>query len=124
MTDNVLTHHGVRGMKWGVRKDRNKGSGSKDYKRTQKLRAKGARNLSTRELETVNKRLGAESTFRKLNPGKATRAMNLVKKFTAAGTTLAAAYAVTQTPAGKKAVSFVTNLLKKKKATDLTKWVL
>lgn len=105
-TENHLAHYGVLGMKWGVRKDNKAGSrrrsGSKDYQTTKKLRSKGRTALSNSELQKVNKRLQLERTYDDL-----TSSMNFVKKAVAVGGTVASAYALTRTPLGQKAVSFV-----------------
>lgn len=71
--DTILKHHGVKGMKWGVRKDR-PGSGhpthpdaSKAKTSHQKAKRSGVSSLSNDELKALNKRLNLESEFRRLN---------------------------------------------------------
>lgn len=44
-----LQHHGVKGMKWGVRKER-----------------KAVKNMSNKELQDANKRMGLENQYKKL----------------------------------------------------------
>jgi hypothetical protein len=87
-------------MKWGVRRDRStsKPKGSSDYENARALRKKGSKNLSTNELQELTKRLNLEKQYRDLNPSDFDKGMNLIKKITAAGTTLASLYAVLKTP--------------------------
>lgn len=104
----AVEHYGVLGMKWGVRKDRGSSasrrrrSGSKDYQTTKNLRSKRRSSLTNQELKKVNQRLQLERTYSDL-----TSSMNFVKKAVAAGGTISSAYALSQTPLGKKATSFV-----------------
>lgn len=75
-----LQHHGVKGMKWGVRKER-----------------KSVKNMTNQELQDANKRMSLESQYKKLKHPIASKASD---KFTnaliaglagAAGISLAAA---------------------------------
>lgn len=71
MNSNELSHYGVKGMKWGVRKDRKSGSKkssrkSKDYVEARALRKKNLSQLSNKELRTLNQRLQLEQQYKQL----------------------------------------------------------
>ncbi len=74
--ENELYHYGVKGMKWGVRKDRsssrkNKTKGwSKDAKRANSIKKKSVKQMSNAELKELNKRMELESNYHRLNPNK------------------------------------------------------
>lgn len=70
--EDVLEHHGVKGMKWGIR---NKSSHtSSDAKRTQAILDKSKSNttkvksLTNHELTQFNKRMEMERKFHQLKP--------------------------------------------------------
>src|SRR5690606_15955235 len=67
---NFLAHYGVKGMKWGVRKDRRRSAYSKDYARTRRIqnRAKksGVTSLSNKDLKDLNTRIELEKKYREL----------------------------------------------------------
>jgi len=71
--DEFLTHHGVKGMKWGVRRSRSAGSPpSPDFTRANKTLTTVKTNkgrtssLSNKELKDVNERLRLENEFNRL----------------------------------------------------------
>lgn len=115
--DEALAHFGILGMKWGVRRaigpDGRVKSGrskeySEDYINSRALKKKGYKNLSTNELKELTKRMNLERQLRELKTSDYTKGMDVVKTVTMVGTTLASAYALTQTPLGqaiKKAVT-------------------
>lgn len=68
-----LYHFGVKGMKWGVRKDRKRSVGtrrsksdSKDYTETRDLLKKSPNKLSNSELRKINERLNLEQQYSNL----------------------------------------------------------
>lgn len=72
-----LEHHGVKGMKWGVVRDRVKGnaavklaSASEDHKRAQSVRTKakvvGVHALTNKDLQTVITRMNLEINYKNL----------------------------------------------------------
>ena len=68
-----LYHFGVKGMKWGVRKDRKRSvstrrskSDSKDYTETRDLLKKSPNKLSNSELRKINERLNLEQQYANL----------------------------------------------------------
>lgn len=84
--DYELFHYGVKGMKWGVRKDRGGSPGplarrkarkqaeeqaeirgrSQDHVKAQKLRSRNLSSLSNAEIQTLNKRLQLETDYARL----------------------------------------------------------
>jgi hypothetical protein len=70
MTEITLTHYGVKGMRWGVRrKGRSGGKPSSDYAESRKLlRKKKLSTLSNEDIKKLNKRLEMERKFKNLDP--------------------------------------------------------
>lgn len=95
--EKELYHHGVKGMKWGIRKDR-KSSGSRkrsrheseDYKESRKIKKKHVIEMSNEELRKLNKRMDLEQNYHRLNPSAIQRGMKFVGAVAGAtGTVLA-----------------------------------
>lgn len=91
MDNDELYHYGVKGMKWGVRRDRksksskNKTKGwSKDAKNAERIKKKSYHQMSNQELQALNKRMELESNYKRLNPSKISKGMKFVG--TAVGT--------------------------------------
>ena len=121
---DYMYHHGVKGMKWGVRKSRVKSSGSKkrgkstyskDYTETAALRKKSYKQLSNEELKKLNKRMNLESEYKRLNPSKVSKGRNMVKGIVAAGGTAASIYALRKNPVVQIGISAINLKLRKQK---------
>lgn len=121
--DAYLEHWGIPGMKWGIRRavgpsGRVSGGGkapkgSEDYQKARALKKKGYKNLSDQELKALTTRMNLERNFRDLKSSDAQKGLDFVKTATAIGTTLASAYALSQTPLGQKVISGIGKKLKK-----------
>ena len=114
---DYLMHYGIPGMKWGVRKTKNRVSSikkkhrtsySKDYLDTESLRKKNYKQLSNQELNQLNKRMNLEQNYKRLNPKGIDKGMSVAKKIIAVGGTAAGIYALSKNPwvgVGKKLLS-------------------
>lgn len=139
MSQNVedfIKHHGVRGMKWGVRRARGTATTtSSDYKKTAPLRTKKAHELTNKQLEAVNKRANLEKNFKQLHPSAPGKSKQVLKTLTTGKAVAAeilgtagmatAAYNFYHSSAGKAAKAAVKEILKKKGGTgvaQMTGW--
>lgn len=113
-SDEFLIHHGVKGMKWGVRRTqaqldraanrRASRSPSDDSRRASTLRKKPMRALSNKELKDVNERLNLEQNYSRLNPSSITKGKNFAKATIATAGAAAGLYNLVKSPAGKAAI--------------------
>lgn len=83
--DYVLEHFGIRGMRWGVRRQRGlDGRVSDDAARAETLRnvasTSGPRALTNKELQDLNQRLNLEQNYSRLTTPKNTTTMERIKK--------------------------------------------
>lgn len=124
---DYLAHHGIKGMKWGVRKKavntgkkiKSKASSlnkkrissySKDYQETRTLRRKSSKKLSNDELKALNKRMELEQNYNRLSTSSINRGMSVARKLVGVAGTIGGLYAVSQSPW----VEAGTEILKKK----------
>ena len=67
MENNELKHHGVVGMKWGVRRAKRQSSQSDDYKQSRSIMKKKIEEMSNADLKAVNNRLNLEANYREVS---------------------------------------------------------
>lgn len=84
---NELYHFGVKGMKWGVRKDRKRSisskrsrSDSKDYTESRGLLKKSPNKLSNAELRKINERLNLEQQYSNLTTSQKKKGNRFIDK--------------------------------------------
>ena len=104
MYNDELYHYGVLGMKWGVRRNRSKSSGSfrkkrdrtegwsEDAKSAASLRKKKVNQMSNAELRKLNERKQLENQYRQLNPSTVKKGMTIVAATAGAMGTVATLY--------------------------------
>lgn len=73
-----LKHYGVRGMKWGVRKD--KRQSHEDHITARKLGKKQLHELSNAELKRYSERIRLEQEYKKLSAGKVEKGKKFLAK--------------------------------------------
>lgn len=81
---DLLKHYGVKGMRWGVRKERSSGGSkkiySKDYLPILRAKAKGnAKRMSNRDLQDAIFRMRLEKEYQSLRSGRRSAAVKFVQ---------------------------------------------
>jgi hypothetical protein len=111
---SALEHHGIKGMHWGVRRDRSsRGGPSSDFKRTSHLRGKPAHSLTNKQLKSLNERMNLEQNYSRLNPSSIKRGLSIASAIIGTATMAVNAYNLFNSPAGKAAISAGKKLMKK-----------
>lgn len=112
---NYLMHHGVKGMKWGVRRQQKKAArqAARSRKKDMRYASKNRRQLSDQELDDRINRLKKEKQLRELtneelNPGR-TIVNSQLKKVGATALVGGAAYLAKYAIAGQGSVQEAAN---------------
>lgn len=106
--NDTLAHVGVLGMKWGVRR---KILASPEHEEVKALMKKNRKNLSNAEIKKINDRLSLEQNNLNLKLQNSTKVFTVIKAVTAAGATIAGAYALVKSDAGQKAIARVRKII-------------
>lgn len=94
--ENFLEHYGVKGMRWGIRKDKKFGG------RSNKKPKPKASDFSDEELRRYLNRVQMERQYRQLNPSKLQKGGIFIKSALAIGATANAVYAFAKSPVGQQ----------------------
>lgn len=126
--DNILAHYGVKGMRWGRRKDRGrvhsrkKSTLSDDAKKYAQLRKKKPSQLSNRQLKTLNTRSELLSKNKQFNPSILTQGQKKVAAVLGLIGTATAVYNLQKNPlvraTFKAGATFVSNFFKERTNVD------
>jgi hypothetical protein len=108
--DKVLEHHGIKGMKWGVRRTRAQlDAASEDFKTVSTHRstikeAGGTHVLSNQELQTVITRLNLEQQYSRLTaqPSTLQKGQKAIKEVLGVGKTIQEVHSLVNGPLGKE----------------------
>lgn len=114
-------------MRWGHRSQihiqpgRNGEKVSADFKKTLPLRNRKTRQLSNKQIQSVNARINLERNYSSLNPSTFTKGHNAVKEIMGVLGTAAAVYTLANSPFGKAGAAFVKDVIKTSKILRVVK---
>ncbi len=103
---DYMYHHGVKGMKWGVRKkvkntvkslsSKRTKNYSSDYEETRTIRRKSSKKLSNEQLKKLNKRMNLEQEYNRLSTQTTNRGINIARNIVATAGTIGGLYAISR----------------------------
>lgn len=125
-TEEGLSHFGVPGMQWGVRRSdkqlaraaakasrRGRAEDHPDHTKVRDLTRNKKKTLSNDELQAVLKRKDLETRYSQMNPSKLKKGENVVKAVVGTVGTVSSVIALGSSPAGKAAISAAKGVLSK-----------
>lgn len=120
-TEEFLEHFGVKGMRWGFRKQKDgtvKKEGptkSSDHVRARELQKKKASELTNEELKVLNERLNLEQNYARMTaqPSKIKKGMAVIEATQKVAKTGIEFYNMANSPAAKAARGVIEAQLKK-----------
>ena len=98
--EKELYHHGVKGMRWGVRRAKKQSSMSDDAREVANIKKKQIHQMSNAELRKANDRLNLEQQYSRLNPSAVKKGAAFVAK-----TAVATGTVLTLTNNGSKLIN-------------------
>jgi hypothetical protein len=127
--EEFIEHHGVKGMKWGVRKEvgvrgipgvgaKSKTTGkrlpqTRDSKRAAELKRREPFQLTDKQLKEVNNRLNLEQNYNRMNHHAVKRGAVAAAAIIATAKTGEKAYKFYKSPQGQAAIKIAKKALKK-----------
>jgi hypothetical protein len=101
--EDFLEHYGVKGMKWGVRREgpRSSTPKSEDHTRSRQLKRKPVSSLTNSELKFLNERLNLEQNAARLNPNTVKKGRDTAKEIVATLGVVASVIGIAKSPVGK-----------------------
>jgi hypothetical protein len=116
--EDFIEHFGVKGMKWGVKRNRAQLDASEDHTVARAAKAKvkqgGTKALSNKELQDIITRMNLEQQFSRLNPSKVKKTGEVIKTVFSVGRTVNDAISFVNSPAGKIVRDGIKSKVKKK----------
>lgn len=115
--ESFLAHFGVKGMRWGVRKESSgpaapAAKSSEDHKKVAELRTKPTHSLSNAQLKVINERLQLESTYSRLDQASVTTGRAKVEKMIKNAQLANTLISLASSPAGKATMKLGKTLMK------------
>lgn len=121
--DRVLAHYGVKGMRWGVRRNADgstsrtgKRMKSEDHKEAESLKKKRVSEMSNQELRKLNERMQLEQNYKQLMAKEGTsisKGQRYIKDALSVAKTGQEIYNMANSPAGKAAREVIEQALKR-----------